>query len=688
MKINRLLLLFLLLLSSDLFAQNIFFRSGIVRPSANITQRTLDSFSKAAPRFQKTAFAVLQFEQLPTEAEKKDLAANGITLLNYLPQNAYMVAIKGNPTATLVHRARGKALFQLSPQQKMQADFAKGIIPLWAVKVPGTVDVWISFHKTVDASVVLQQLRSLNVDVLSTDHIAYQIIALRIAANRIEEIAALPFVEYLQPAPPKDQPLNYNSRTGARANVLNASVADGGYGLNGEGVVVGHGDNADLQSHADFFGRFVNRNASPANAHGIHTAGTLAGAGNINELYRGYAPKASLISQAFSNILDNAANYVQEYNMVITSNSYGDIIGCEYDGTYDLTSRILDQQALDLPYLTQVFAAGNSGNSTCAPYPAGYRTVLGGYQSAKNTVTVGATSDSGLVAGFSSRGPVKDGRVKPDITAMGQAVFSSWPGNTYWTNNGTSMAAPAVSGGLALLYQRYRQLNGGADPKNALMKTLLCNGAMDRGSAGPDFQYGFGWMNLLRSVEMLNAGHYISGNSTNGNTSTHSITVPAGTALLKVLLYWNDLPASVISTKNLVNDLDLEVLDPSGNTVLPKILDTTINALGNTAANGEDHVNNMEQVIINTPVAGTYTIRVKGTTVTNAQQEYFVAYDPVPVQLKLTAPAGGMALVPGETTKISWESYGLTGTANLEYSADGGTSWQSIASNVDVNRVV
>jgi hypothetical protein len=141
-------------------------------------------------------------------------------------------------------------------------------------------------------------------------------------------------------------------------------------------------------------------------------------------------------------------------------------------------------------------------------------------------------------------------------------------------------------------------------------------------------------MNLLRSVEGLEASRYFTGNSTHDGTTTHSIAVPANTAQLKVLLYWNDLPASVVSTKNLVNDLDLEVLDPSGAVVLPKILDTSITALGNAAVNGVDRVNNLEQVIINTPAAGNYTIRVKGSTVSNAQQEYFVVYDPLPVSLR------------------------------------------------------
>lgn len=685
---HRRLLLFALLLSFHSFPQNIFLRSGAVRPEQNITQKSIDSFSKTVSRFANKTFAVIQFQGLPSEREKAQLAAEGIELLDYLPQNAYTVAISKTPSTIALQNAKAKSLFTLSPQQKMAASFAGGAIPSWAVKVAGTVDVWVSFYKTLDPALVLQELKKINADVLSTEHLSYRIIALRIAANQVQEIASLPFTEFIQPAPSKDGPLNYNSRTGSRANLLNAAVADGGRGLNGEGIVIGHGDNADLQAHADLSGRLINRNASPFNAHGLHTAGTLAGAGIIEELYRGYAPKATIVSQAFSGIIDNAALYAKDYGMVITNNSYGDIVECDYNGTYDLTSRILDQQALDLPNLIHVFAAGNSGLNACGPYATGYHTVLGGYQSAKNVLTVGATTDSGAVANFSSRGPVKDGRLKPEITTMGQGVVSTWPVNIYSPNNGTSMAAPAASGGLALLYQHYRQLNGGANPKNALMKAILCNGTGDRGASGPDFQNGFGWMNLLRSVEMIESSHYFSGNAVNDATNMHAISVPNSTAQLKVLLYWNDLPASVVSTKNLVNDLDLEVADPTGNVVLPLVLDTTVALLGNAAVQGVDHSNNIEQVVINTPIAGNYTVRVKGTTVTNLQQEYFVAYDAVPTGLKVTAPAGDIGLLPGESTKISWDSYGLTGTATLEYSANGGTSWTTVATNVDINRVV
>ncbi|MBO9682462.1 MAG: S8 family serine peptidase, partial [Flavisolibacter sp.] len=697
MKFNRLSLLFALILFSPvLFAQDysLHLKNGFVKLQPNIRKGLVDSFNIKAVRFQRKTFAILQFESIPTEATKKLLSANGIELLEYIPNNAYTVSISGNPSSTILELAKARSILQPSPEMKMESRLASGIIPPSAIKVAGTIDVWISFPKTYSSEEVINNFKQLNFDVLSIQYQSYRILSLRIASNRLKELAALPFVEFVQAAPGGDQPLNYNSRSASGATALNASIANGGKGLNGEGITVGIGDNADVQTHIDFSGRLINRAAIDFGSHGYHTTGTLTGAGNVNELFRGYAPKATIVSQVFNGIILNASTYVNDYGMVITNNSYGDNIDCGYMGTYDLYSRLLDQMAFDMPSLTNVFAAGNSGGLTCPPFLPGYHTVLGGYQSAKNVITVGATTDTGFISGFSSRGPVKDGRLKPEITAMGQRVASASANNGYFYGQGTSMAAPAVAGGLTLLYQRYRQLNGGASPKNGLMKALLCNGALDKGNTGPDFQYGFGWMNLLRSIDMLENNHYFIANSTNGSTNTHAITVPANTAQLKVMLYWNDPAASPLSVKTLVNDLDLEVTDASLATTLPKILDTANNNLSNVAVSGADHMNNIEQVVINNPAAGNYTIRVTGRAITqNPSQEYFVVYDAIPVQLKLTSPAGGEGLTPStsqnDQIKIGWEAYGYSsGTVTLEFSSDGGSSWSTIATGVDINRLL
>ncbi len=655
-------------------------QGGSFIPSKNITADALNAVQQRAVGGR--SFLVLQFEQIPTETERRQLATAGIELLDYIPHNAYTATVTGSLDVSLLQRVQARALVELTPAQKMQARLSKGNIPSHAVKIPGTIDVWISFPKTISFENLSTELAAKNFELNDIRYKDYRIIGLRIAVERLSELAALPVIDYVQAAPAEDQLLNNKSMLNARANVIRSSL---GRNLTGQGIVIGIGDDANPVRHMDFAGRMINRNILSGGSHGIHVMGTAAGAGILDERYTGFAPKASIIAQTVSNLLTNIPAYVQDYGMVITNNSYGNIVDdCETFGVYDLYSRILDQQSSTFPYLQNVFAAGNSGRMICGNYVPTFRNVLGGYQSAKNIIAVGNTSENDSLHYVSSKGPARDGRIKPEITAQGKNVASSWPTNIYSFNTGTSMASPAVAGGLALLYQHYRQLNSGNNPKAGLMKALLCNGATDLGNPGPDYSYGFGWMNLLRSAIMLEKNNYVNNSIATGNTQDQVITVPANTAQLKVMLYWNDTAASVLASQALVNDLDLEVIDPSSNTVLPFLLDTIPANVNNPAGTGVDHINNIEQVVIQNPVAGNYTLRVKGTAVNlNPVQEYFLVYDTIPVSTTLTYPAGGEKFFPGDSMYISWDSWGgPANTFTLEYSKDNGGSWTTINNNV------
>jgi len=690
----------LLLLSCSLAAQDdsrysILLKSGAFIPEKNITAERINLFNSNTSRIAGKTFAIIQFDQIPSETDKEQLKQSGIELLDYIPNNAYTATISGSLNSDFLAQVKARAVVSLSAVQKMQPELARGIYPSWAVKNSGTVDVWISFPISFSFTEVQQELLRKGFEIISNQHRQYRIISLRMPVHRLSELALLPCIEFVQAAPAEDKALNYNSMFAARANVIKASLANGGRNLNGQGVVVGIGDDGDPQTHLDFTGRLINRVGDRPRAHATHVTGTIGGAGIIQELYAGYAPKATLLTQVFSNIFTYAPAYVQDHGMVITNNSYGSVVDdCDYNGRYDLTARILDQQAFDLPELQHVFAAGNDGNKNCSPYPPGFRTVLGGFQSAKNVLTVGSTDYKSDWSSFSSKGPVRDGRIKPEIMSMGQFEASTWTNNIYSYNNGTSMAAPGVAGGAALLVQRYRQLNSGANPKNSLLKALLCNGANDRGNAGADFSYGFGQMNLLRSMMMMENSTYFSSSLTNGATNTHSINVPANTAQLKVLLYWQDPPAAVMASKTLVNDLDLQVTTPSATTILPLLLDTTAANVNATAGTGADHINNIEQVVIINPASGSYNLRAIGTAVTqNSPQGYQLVYDIIPQSLVLTNPVGGEALTPTgtysfgaqvfDTLYVQWDDYSSANEMfTVEYSSDGGSNWTILSNNI------
>ena len=257
---------------------------------------------------------------------------------------------------------------------------------------------------------------------------------------------------------------------------------------------------------------------------------------------------------------------------------------------------------------------------------------LGVVAAAKNVIAVGAVQGvpgSVSIASLSSRGPAKDGRVKPDVVARGVSVFSPVPTDTYGDKDGTSMASPVVTGIAVLLTEQWRNSFAGASPLPEQLKALILIGADDLGNPGPDYTYGFGLANAKSSVDLIRAD---AGTGARIRTATFSqgqiqtrefplvVSQPQN---LRVLLNWADPPTiqlgdAEVTDPVLVNDLDLKVIDPSGNTVLPYVLDK-VNYTAN-ATRGVNKVDNVELVEIANAPAGTYRVLVTGTHVAEGPQ--------------------------------------------------------------------
>jgi serine protease AprX len=153
-----------------------------------------------------------------------------------------------------------------------------------------------------------------------------------------------------------------------------------------------------------------------------------------------------------------------------------------------------------------VTAAGNRGFNKLANPEGGaegdYRFIsITDPGNAENVITVGSTHrfmpHTYGVSYFSSRGPTGDGRIKPDLVAPGERIDSCAIDNTFETLDGTSMAAPHVSGAAALLMARHRELIG--QPKQ--VKEILRKSATDLGRE-PRFQ-GAGMLDVLRALQSV-----------------------------------------------------------------------------------------------------------------------------------------------------------------------------------------
>jgi serine protease AprX len=156
--------------------------------------------------------------------------------------------------------------------------------------------------------------------------------------------------------------------------------------------------------------------------------------------------------------------------------------------------------------LIVVAAAGNDGylesEMSSGIFSEGYRSIsITDPGNAEGVITVGATHrDSPHTYGvsyFSSRGPTGDGRIKPDLVAPGEKITSVIPENGLKTMDGTSMAAPHVSGAAALLIARHRELVG----KPARIKQILCETATDLGRER--YFQGSGMVDILRAMQSV-----------------------------------------------------------------------------------------------------------------------------------------------------------------------------------------
>jgi serine protease AprX len=155
--------------------------------------------------------------------------------------------------------------------------------------------------------------------------------------------------------------------------------------------------------------------------------------------------------------------------------------------------------------LVVVAAAGNDGyleSEQSQGLSDGYRSIsITDPGNAPGVITVGATHrDSPHTYGvsyFSSRGPTGDGRIKPDLVAPGEKITSTVPDKGLKAMDGTSMAAPHVSGAAALLIARHRELMA----KPARIKEILCKTATDLGRER--YFQGHGMVDILRAMQSV-----------------------------------------------------------------------------------------------------------------------------------------------------------------------------------------
>jgi hypothetical protein len=615
-----------------------------------------------------TARVVVQFHGPVEDHVRAALAKSGVELQQYVGGYAFFAKLDSrrlNPAAvSAVSEISGVAEVQTA--WKVDAFIQNDEVPSWAHvdTLPSgerIVGAYVVFHRDVDlfgAGVNVAQ--SFGADV--RDFIrSINGLVIELPESALKPLAGASEVEYLQTAMPQMSHTNAENRTLHQVNTVQAAP----YSLTGAGVTVLVYDAGTARAtHNDFQGRLSVKDGSGQIAHATHVSGTIGGAGVANAAYKGMAPGVTIVSYGFQysgggtflydNPGDLDADYAQAINTYgadISNNSIGtntesNGFNCAIQGDYGVTSASIDAivaGAFGAPFRI-VWANGNERQGNRCDIE-GY----GDYYStappagAKNHIAVGAiNSNDQSMTSFSSWGPTDDGRMRPDISAggcqsngdSGVTSCTSTSDTAYTAMCGTSMASPTVCGMSALILQDFRnQFAGAPDIRNSTLKALLAHTAADLGNVGPDHQFGYGSVRVKDAIDFLRTGRFDEDVVSQSGSYTRTFTVAPGTASIKWTLAWDDAPAAPgAHTNALVNDLDLRVYGPGGTQHFPWTLNPTNPgaAAVRTARNSRD---NLEQVLIDNPPAGQYTIEVFGFNVPSGAQSFSLLGDGVSYQI-------------------------------------------------------
>ncbi len=413
-------------------------------------------------------------------------------------------------------------------------------------------------------------------------------------------------------------------------------------------------------------------------SHAIAVAGVLASSGENDNNAKGMAPKAKVRSYSTYNASGsfNTADYITSIEQEISNGSsilannswgfdggyrcntynasgnctswkWGEASGANaFQMTEDYIFGFYSSFDLEIDALLDtyqnynlIFSAGNDKTeyggindyTGTTPYPAdcsqsnGYDCIAWGHN-AKNIIVVGAINETLdfekssdiTLANFSSVGPTDDGRIKPDVVAVGQNMYTTSTSGSYTKMNGTSFSAPIVSGGSLLIQEHAKNVLG-----NTLLgftlKGLITNTAGELGNyMGPDYHYGWGLFDAKGATDFLSntdtstfiAEDVLSNNETKTYyfapkldriTATLSWYDPEGTPVFDFSTSLTNQEAQDLLLNNrtsmLINDLDLRLENASA-IYEPWKLDVL--QPSNPPVRGDNTVDNVEEVYIHT----------------------------------------------------------------------------------------
>jgi Subtilase family len=614
---------------------------------------------------------VVQFVEPVAQAQAARLSDQfGLRLSDYVPNLSFLERLEPDTLRALDEDALVRAIVPYEPAFKL--DPAIGTVPprTDARRAAEATPLEAILFDEADPAPVVARLAEIGAgDIAVADdrpiggrlRVRFKLADL----TRLEELALVEGVQWIAEIPEvilDDVAAAGTNQSGAPAD---QSIWD--QGLHGEGQVIGVIDQGPVDIGHCFFRDPVNnapradhrkvravRNAtpSPPGDHATFVSGCAAGDDFANpgtHQHRGGAWAAKLVSGNFAD-MTGARTLLDELTdaaaagATIHTNSWHDATGPPASpATYNQNAADVDTFTFTNEDHVVLGSAGNTGGEQGPP------------GTAKNAICVACAREdpNEMALGSGNPGPTADGRRKPDVCGVGCVIRSALVGTACGAGPyvdqasgavvdicATSWATPHVAAAAALVRQYMedgwypdgvRVAGFGETPSGALIKAMLINSTLDMTSVPgyPSNDEGWGLIRLENvlvfpssplAVTVWDRRH--ARGLANGDTRGHPLDIVAGTQQLKVTLVWTDPPGVAGMGDPVVNDLNLRVTSPAGQTFLGNNFAAGVSAPGGAA----DVRNPVEVVVVPSPATGRWTITVSATRVrpANPTQGYAV----------------------------------------------------------------
>lgn len=571
---------------------------------------------------------VIQFVTQPLDEYRTQLEAAGVKLYDYFTNHAFIAQIPAESKAAVSALPFIRWVGAYEASWRLDRDLMRQLqAGTLGTKV---YNIWCHVRGTGMQGSLAQTIENLGGTVNETIPQGFRVTA-TLTPVQLKQVLAQNEVQFVDewsaPAPDMD-----NVRAYGGANFIQTTLGYTGTGVRAEVM-----DGGLLQTHTAWGSApLVHAGTMPVDSHGTATFGINFGNGNGNAAGRGMLPNAQGVMANYNSMSGgNRYTHTQQllaspYFCVYQSNSWGNAQVTTYTSISAEMDDILMQNDI-----TILNSQSNTGSQLSRPQAW-----------AKNVVSIGAfnhfnnqsDTDDRWQSG-ASIGPAADGRVKPELAFWYDSILCPTSTNTTaYTSSfgGTSAATPMTAGHFGLFFQMWHTGQFLVPvpaatvfdnrPKATLAKAIMINTARQRTLPAPfDITrnvQGWGVPNLQdlynARTSMITVNETVPLNTL--QTATFKMSVASGQPALKVTMVYTDPPGTVGAGVARKNNLSLKITGPSGTIWWGNsgMSNSNWTASGGT----ENNVDTVENVYIQNPAAGTYTVQVIGSDInTDARAE-------------------------------------------------------------------